>query len=65
MNGLTLAERKAVTKQIVARYQRASKKDKGTILDELSALTGWNRDHARRALRTARERPAPGECALT
>lgn len=63
MEGLTLAERKAVTKQVVARYLSASKKQKGQILDELCALTGWSRDHARKALRRAplhagaRERP--------
>ncbi len=51
--GLTMVERKAVTKETVARYRRASKKGKGLILDELCALTGWNRDHARRALRQA------------
>lgn len=51
--GLTMVERKAVTKETVAGYQRASKKRKGRILDELCALTGWNRDHARRALRQA------------
>jgi hypothetical protein len=53
VEGLTLAERKAVTKQLVTRYHRATKKQKGAILDELCALTGWNRDHARKALRRA------------
>ena len=51
--GLTMVERTAVTKETVARYRRAPKKGKGLILDELCALTGWNRDHARRALRQA------------
>jgi len=32
--GLTLAERKAVTKTIAARYSRADKAAKGRILDE-------------------------------
>ena len=57
--GLTMVERKAVTKETVARYLRASKKGKGRILDELCALTGWNRDHARRALRQAAGGPKP------
>ncbi len=48
-----MAERKAVTKQMAKRYDRASKKDKGRLLDELCALTGWTRRHARRALRVA------------
>jgi hypothetical protein len=51
--GLQMAERKAVTKQMARRYAKASKRDKGTMLDELCALTGWTRRHARRALAEA------------
>ena len=51
--GLSMAERKAVTKQMTKRYQRGSKKQKGIMLDELCALTGWTRRHARRALHQA------------
>ena len=51
MMGLTLAERKAVTKASATRYQRAGKGGKGRILDELCANTGWHRNHARKALR--------------
>jgi hypothetical protein len=51
--GLQMAERKAVTKQMAGRYAKASKKDKGKMLDELCALTGWTRRHARRALAQA------------
>ena len=39
--GLTMGQRKAVTKATAARYKRASKVDKGEILDELCATTGW------------------------
>ena len=53
MMGLTLAERKAVKKAVAVRYARAGKTGKGKILDELCATTGWNRDHARKALRAA------------
>jgi hypothetical protein len=49
--GLSMAERKAVTKQMARRYERASRTEKGTMLDELCALTGWTRRHAQRALR--------------
>jgi len=43
---LTMKERKAVTAVMVARYRRASKKQKGCMLDELVALTGYHRWYA-------------------
>jgi hypothetical protein len=51
--GLTMGQRKAVTRQIAQRYQSAGKSEKARILDELCALTRWHRDHARKALRAA------------
>lgn len=51
--GRTVSERKAVTRQIAVRYRSARKGEKARILDELCATTGWNRDHARKALRSA------------
>lgn len=53
-----MAERSAVTKQMARRYERATKTQKGLMLDELCALTGWTRRHARRALAEA-IRPSP------
>lgn len=50
--GLMMKERKAVTAVMVARYRRASKKQKGQLLDELVALTGYNRWYAVGLLRT-------------
>lgn len=44
--GLTMKERKAVTKEIAKRYKKARKKQKGVILDEFTALTGYNRAYA-------------------
>jgi len=52
-----MAQRKAVTKQMAKRYAKASKKEKGLMLDELCALTGWTRRHAIRAMAEARREP--------
>ncbi len=51
--GLTMGQRKAVTKAIAVRYRRSGKAAKGAILDELCATTGWHRNHARKALAAA------------
>lgn len=48
--GLTMSQRRAVTKMIATRYKRADKVAKGVILDQLCAMTGWHRNHARKAL---------------
>jgi len=59
--GLSMAERKAVTKEMARRYARAPKREKGGMLDELCELTGWTRRHARRALGEATSpRPPTG-----
>ena len=51
--GLTMSQRRAVTKTIATRYKRADKAAKGVILDELCATTRWHRNHARKALAAA------------
>ena len=51
--GLTMSQRRAVTKTIATRYKRGDKATKGAILDELCATTGWHRNHARKALAAA------------
>ena len=53
--GLSLSARREITKQAAAEYARAAKKDKGRILDDLVAVTGWSRANARRALSTGAE----------
>lgn len=50
---LTLATRKAITKAQLAKWPKATKAEKGTILDMVCEVTGWHRDHARKAIRTA------------
>src|SRR6266496_1903607 len=57
--GLSMAHRKAVTKEMAKRYAKASNPEKGRILDELCALTGWTRRHARRAIGLAIAPPPP------
>jgi len=48
---LTMQERRVVTKEYAARYRRASKKEKGRMLGEFVASTGYNRVYAARLLR--------------
>ncbi len=48
-----MAERRAVIQATAIRYDRADKRSKGVILDELCATTGWHRSHARKALTAA------------
>ena len=43
---------------IATRYRRAGQADKGRILDELHATTGWHRNHARKPNRRP-ARPGP------
>src|SRR3989304_4821564 len=38
-----MSDRKAVIKAWSSQYRKASKKEKGRVLDELVALTGYNR----------------------
>lgn len=45
--------------EITTKYAKARKKDKGWVLDEVVAVTGWSRDNARRRL-TAAAKAAPG-----
>jgi len=54
--GLTMKEKQAATKQLALDYNKASKKEKGKILDWLVQLTGYNHSYATRVLRQ-RARP--------
>lgn len=46
-----MSDRKAVTEATAGRYRRSGKKGKGRILDEFTALTGYERSYARFMLR--------------
>ncbi|MFH1314013.1 MAG: hypothetical protein ABIJ00_12420 [Candidatus Eisenbacteria bacterium] len=49
--GMDMRTRKTVVKEAAKRYRRARKKDKGRLLDEFVALTGYNRCYGARVLR--------------
>jgi len=51
MMRLTMRERKRITEMTAGRYRRGRKKEKGIILDEFTALTGYGRSYARLLLR--------------
>src|ERR1700704_1973948 len=47
---ISMGTRREITAAVVDRYRSAGRMDKGRILDELCAVTGWHRKHAVRAL---------------
>lgn len=54
-----MGSRAEVTTRFAKAYVKAGKADKGTILDQVVAVTGWSRDNARRRLTAAAKQP-PG-----
>ena len=50
---LTMRQRQAVVAEMVIRYKRAAKRERGVILDETVKLLRYNRAYAARALRQA------------
>ena len=50
---LSMRQKQAVTREKAKKYTRASKKEKGKILDDLIDLTGYNRSYAATVLRQA------------
>jgi hypothetical protein len=58
---LSMVSRAEITTSYAKSYVKASKKDRGRILDEVVAVTGWSRDNARRRLTaTVPRSPGPG-----
>lgn len=47
---VTMKTRKEITKVTRQRYQKASRKKKSKILDEVCEITGWHRKHVTRVL---------------
>jgi hypothetical protein len=56
---ISMGARREVVSAVAERYRPAKRAEKGRILDELCATTGWHRKHAVRALRQ-RETVMPG-----
>lgn len=59
-SGLSMSSRVEITARFARAYVKASKADKGRILDQVVQVTGWSRDNARRRLTTAACPPGPG-----
>jgi hypothetical protein len=47
-----MATRDELVKAVAARYARASRTERGRILDEFVAVTGYHRKHAMRVVRS-------------
>jgi hypothetical protein len=47
---ISMGARREVVWAVAERYGAAGRREKGRILDELTATTGWHRKHAVRAV---------------
>ena len=55
-----MASKVDITRKYARAYVRAAKKDKGVILGQVCAVTGWSRDNARRRLTAVGTAPTRG-----
>lgn len=55
---LSMATKVEITKKYARAYARVSNKERGRLLDEVTAITDWSRDNARRRL-SAAAKPGP------
>jgi len=53
---LTMKEKQSVSAVLRKRYRKSGKKEKGKILNELVAITGYNRSYARRLFNSLKKR---------
>ena len=58
-DGISMGARREVLAAVAYRYRAAGRREKGRILDELTATTGWHRKHAVRALSQRVAAPVP------
>lgn len=60
---MSMGVQREVLAAVAERYRSAGRREKGRILDELTATTGWHRKHAVRALSAMDANPPPEEIA--